>query len=178
LTSQTQVPTEQIELSVDPPNRTAVFTFVGGRPKGILTDGNYRAALFSRGVNTADGTPLDGNEDGLRGGDHAFHFHHLTGDADRNRSVDFADLVTLAQNYGTSRRTFSTGDFDYDDDCDFADLVLLAQRYNTSLPREGAVAAPTADAIQRPVLNPDVTTRPTKTSRAKPMTPLRRPTRQ
>lgn len=66
---------------------------------------------------------------------HEHSFFYLTGDANRDRKVDFADLHVLAQNYSQSGRTFTQGNFDYSPDgkVDFNDLLLLAQRYGTSL---------------------------------------------
>ena len=72
----------------------------------------------------------------------------LAGDANRDRTVNFNDLVALAQNYNTSGKTFSTGDFNADGGVDFQDLVLLAQRYNTTLPPPPAAASSPA-AVQR-----------------------------
>jgi hypothetical protein len=69
-------------------------------------------------------------------------FISLPGDANRDRAVDFNDLVLLAQNYNTPGQSCSTGDFTGDGLVDFNDLVKLAQNYNTTLPAPGA-AAPT-----------------------------------
>jgi hypothetical protein len=65
----------------------------------------------------------------------------LAGDATLDGTVDFNDLVHLAQNYNTtvSATTDSwwyNGDFTYDGVVDFNDLVKLAQNYNTALPSE------------------------------------------
>jgi hypothetical protein len=58
-------------------------------------------------------------------------------DANRDRRVDFADLLIVAQNYGQTGRTFSQGNFDYsfDGSVGFGDLLILAQNYNASLIR-------------------------------------------
>jgi len=60
----------------------------------------------------------------------------LTGDANLDGTVDFDDLVRLAQNYNTAdgQRVWYDGDFDYDGNVDFDDLVKLAQNYNSALP--------------------------------------------
>jgi hypothetical protein len=61
------------------------------------------------------------------------------GDANRDGKVNFADLVTVAQNYNTaSGATWAKGDFTGDGKVDFADLVQLAQNYNVGT---GAAAA-------------------------------------
>lgn len=52
------------------------------------------------------------------------------GDTDFSFSVDFDDLLKLAQNYGLGTdRTWLSGDFDGDNDVDFDDLLTLAQNY-------------------------------------------------
>jgi hypothetical protein len=63
------------------------------------------------------------------------------GDATLDATVDFNDLVKLAQHYNdtSGARTWFEGDFNFDGNVDFNDLVLLAQNYNTALPA-GAVA--------------------------------------
>jgi autotransporter-associated beta strand protein len=51
-------------------------------------------------------------------------------DADLDKFVTFADLLILAQNYGTSgTKTWTNGDFDGDGVTGFSDLLDLAQRY-------------------------------------------------
>jgi hypothetical protein len=60
------------------------------------------------------------------------------GDADVDGTVDFADLVRLAQNYGLAQKTWSDGDFDYDGNVDFDDLVSLAQNYSGTAIETGA----------------------------------------
>lgn len=62
-------------------------------------------------------------------------FHVLAGDANRDKLVNFDDLLIVAQNYGTSGNTFSQGNFDYSVDgiVNFDDLLIVAQQYGTSL---------------------------------------------
>jgi hypothetical protein len=77
----------------------------------------------------------------------------LAGDANLDGSVDFNDLVKLAQNYNTrvsdnTESWWTHGDVSYDGLVDFNDLVKLAQNYNTALtpaPIPGASAAFEAD---------------------------------
>lgn len=54
----------------------------------------------------------------------------LKGDANIDGTVNFNDLVLLAQNYNSTTSRWFFGDFDYDGDTDFQDLVPLAQNYN------------------------------------------------
>jgi Ca2+-binding RTX toxin-like protein len=74
----------------------------------------------------------------------------LYGDATLDGSVDFNDLVKLAQNFNTTlpatQGSWSRGDFTFDGVVDFDDLVKLAQHYNTGLPGATAASAP----VQRP----------------------------
>jgi hypothetical protein len=75
--------------------------------------------------------------------------HTLYGDATLDGTVDFADLVKVAQNYesAASDRHWFHGDFTYDGKVDFADLVKLAQNYDAAMPAgvPGATDAFTAD---------------------------------
>lgn len=57
----------------------------------------------------------------------------LKGDTNLSGSVNFSDLLTLAQNYGASDRVWTQGDFDYNGTVNFADLLALAQNYGGSL---------------------------------------------
>jgi autotransporter-associated beta strand protein len=58
----------------------------------------------------------------------------LRGDINIDSSVNFDDLLALAQNYNTTTgATWITGDSDYNGSVDFSDLLALAQNYNSSL---------------------------------------------
>jgi hypothetical protein len=99
---------------------------------GGLADANYRATL-SKGSFLANDAALD--------------FFVLAGDANHDRSVNFADLVILARNYSHSPRLFTDGDANYDGRVDFADLMILAGRYGSALlgassAKAASVAAP------------------------------------
>jgi Concanavalin A-like lectin/glucanases superfamily len=57
----------------------------------------------------------------------------LFGDASLNGTVDFSDLLSLAQNYqATSGVGWAQGDFDYNGTVNFNDLLALAQNYGQS----------------------------------------------
>jgi hypothetical protein len=74
----------------------------------------------------AAGNPLDPGA--------GFDFTVLAGDANHDRTVDFNDLVPLAQHYnGDGGALWADGDFTADGLVDFNDLVLLAQNYNRTL---------------------------------------------
>jgi hypothetical protein len=65
----------------------------------------------------------------------------LRGDNDLTGTVDFSDLLSLAQNYdpaGTGKR-WAQGDSDYNQTVDFDDLLALAQNYGTSAIRGSIV---------------------------------------
>jgi fibronectin type 3 domain-containing protein len=84
-------------------------------------------------------------------------YSHIPADANDDRSVDFNDLVALAQNYNTTGKTYAQGDFTGDGNVDFNDLVILAQHYNTTVPAaaapgETAQALPIAGAAPMPSL--------------------------
>jgi hypothetical protein len=60
----------------------------------------------------------------------------LDGDTNLDGAVNFADLVTVAQNYGKNdgTATWWQGDLNYDGNVNFADLVKIAQNYGAGLP--------------------------------------------
>lgn len=105
-----------------------------------LADGVYRITLQSEAAKDAAGNPLSAN--------HSFEFFVLAGDVNRDRAVNFDDLLVLAQNYGRTGRTFSEGNIDYsaNGSVNFDDLLLLAQRYGTSF----AVSPAPARSTTRP----------------------------
>jgi hypothetical protein len=130
-----------INLTTDAKIDTAASTVVYNSGTNVgkwtvashLPDGNYRATLRAGAVRDQFGDAL--------ASDVTTNFFVLAGDANRNRTVDFSDLVTLSQNYNGTGKTYSQGDFDYDGDVDFQDLVILAKNYGKTLPTSGAKAA-------------------------------------
>jgi esterase/lipase superfamily enzyme len=107
-------------------NTVATFTFP------LLTDGEYRFTLAAGAVKDVAGHELA--SDVVNEGPDAFI---LAADANRDRVVNFADLLIVAQNYGQTGRTLSQGNLDYSPDglVGFSDLLILAQNYGTSLIR-------------------------------------------
>jgi autotransporter-associated beta strand protein len=103
----------------------------------------------------------------------------LCGDVTRDRTVDFNDLVVLAQNYNTvGGMTLEQGDLNADGSVDFNDLVLIAQRYNTTLPAPAAVAAASADDAGSVLADASVTRTPEQpvfnmTTRIRPPAPVK-----
>jgi hypothetical protein len=110
----------------------------------VLADGNYRATITTALTDTA-GNAFAGN---------TLDFYVLAGDANRDRKVNFQDLVILAQNYNTTGKTFGQGNFNYDAGgvVNFADLVLFAQRYNTELAPPPPPPAPPVQSLGKPAL--------------------------
>jgi autotransporter-associated beta strand protein len=136
---------------IDIRNGKLVLDYTGGSsPEAqvvtILTTGYNQATKFSSGklknttasaseglgwvANTANSTVTIGAA--------------LYGDADLSGTVNFDDLLSLAQNYGaTGTGTWSKGDSTYDTNVNFDDLLKLAQNYGGSLALEGGVVIST-----------------------------------
>ena len=111
-------------FNYDPELRRVTLTLPPNVP-----DGEFSVSVLENSVFDVAGNALN---DAL-----PMNFHVLAGDANHDRSVDFADLLIVAQNYGQSNRTFSQGNVDYSSDnlVSFYDLLIVAQRYGTSLPQ-------------------------------------------
>lgn len=122
-------------FTYDAPTKTANFVLVPG-----LADGNYRATLAAGSVADAAGNGLASAS--------TLEFFVLAGDANRDRTVGFADLVILSQNFNLAGKTFSQGNFDYSVDgaVNFHDLVLLVQRYGSLVAQAVAIVAPVTAA--------------------------------
>ena len=126
-TTGLSVPSSSITLLYESQTRRATLTFDGFNG-AILPDGAYHLTLPSGSIQDAAGNV--GTEA------FALDFHVLAGDANRDRVVNFSDLLVIAQNYGQSNRTFSQGNFNYSPDgvVNFSDLLIIAQKYGSSLP--------------------------------------------
>jgi hypothetical protein len=140
-------------------------------------DGNYRATLSAGKVTDGQGRTLDANGDGVSGDDFSEDFFYLAGDTNHDRTVGFADLVAVAQNYGASGgKTYEQGDLNFDGTVSFADLVLVAQHYGTSLAPPTPPAAPAliaaAAPLPAPVLSPPATGLPGEVSAASSEAPV------
>lgn len=71
------------------------------------------------------------------------------GDIDFDGIVDFGDLLTLAQHYGSENATYSTGDLTGDGKVNFDDLLVLAQHYGDRITPAPFVA--TATPVPEPI---------------------------
>ncbi len=110
---------------------------------GELPEGDYRLTIQANDISNAAGQTLTSPL--------VYDFYVLRGDADRDRDVDFSDLLTLARNYNQGGRTFSQGNFNYSTDgkVDFDDLLMLARNYNKKLPAPTAAVESAAAASRR-----------------------------
>jgi hypothetical protein len=89
------------------------------------------APLFSVGYadgNTDVGTPAEPNQ--------ILIMYTLAGDANLDGTVNFTDLLIVAQNYNKTGEDWAGGNFTYDPTglVGFADLLIVAQNFNQSLP--------------------------------------------
>lgn len=91
-------------------------------PAGNLVVGVAEASSF--GTTTLYGQPVDSTAILL--------LSTFKGDSNLDRDVDFDDLLTLAQNYGSTSATFELGDNNYSGSVDFDDLLALAQNYGAT----------------------------------------------
>jgi hypothetical protein len=115
----------------------AVLTFRGpGVVVGSLPDGNYKLIVHAGRVHDAHGQALDGDGNGVAGGDRRDAFHRLFGDGDGDRDVDFRDLAgflsTLGKEEGDTE-FLAHFDHDGDEDVDWRDLWAFAARFGRHL---------------------------------------------
>ena len=164
VTTNTTVAAADISMQVGA-NNSVVFTFPN-YPGGVLPDGNYHATFVM-------GFPTDIVGNALSTG--GFDFFVLGGDANLDRTVDFNDLVVLAQNYNTTGGAlWSQGDFTGDGNVDFSDLVKLAQNYGATLAPPVPPPPPQPMVLQAPVVAA-VTAAQTKAGLFNTLTPIARP---
>jgi hypothetical protein len=65
----------------------------------------------------------------------------IKGDVNLSGTVDFADLLVLAQNFGlTGTQVWTGGDFNFDGAVDFTDLLAMAQSYGVSTLADGTLS--------------------------------------
>jgi hypothetical protein len=119
-TNNTIVPAASLVYTYDAATRAATWT-----PTTRLADGDYTVTFARENVRDTFGGALIA--------DAASSFFVLAGDADRDRDVDFDDLLALAQYFGQTGTTFGQADFDFDADTDFDDLLILSQSFGRSL---------------------------------------------
>jgi hypothetical protein len=107
----------------DPATRVVTFKLLGAGT--AAADGNYRLTVPAGAVTDAAGNAM--------AADFTYDFFVLAGDANRDRVVNFADLLAVAKNYNKVGATWADGDFTGDGVVNFADLLVLAKAYNKAL---------------------------------------------
>lgn len=127
-------------VAYDALTRTATWHFASPLP-----DGDFRATIPAGSVSDSNGIPLAADVIG--------NFWVLSGDANRDRKVDIADLAILATNWHGSGKLFSQGDFNYDGVVDSVDLAILAARWQQNLAPPVA-PAPVSIGIKAAVRKP------------------------
>lgn len=129
-------PNGQVPVSVDTSGSTATqtktrLTFSGpGTLAGSLTDGNYVLTVLGNQITLGD-QALNADNDGTPGGNFAFTFHRLFGDADGNRSVTAADFNAFRLAYGQSGP--SIFDFNGDGTVSASDFNDFRMRFGATL---------------------------------------------
>jgi hypothetical protein len=121
------------------------YRFTFDAPGGVLPDGNYRATIAAGDVTDRAGNALAAGA--------VVDFYVLGGDANRDRVVNFADLLVLARNYNGTGKGYAGGDFNYDGVVNFGDLLILARAYNKTLAVPPPAPAP-ALLVTAPVVAP------------------------
>lgn len=121
----------------------ATVTFGGALfVDGSLVDGNYLLRILGDRVIGLNNQALDGDGNGIRGGDLEFgaddadNFFRYYGDSDGDRTIGFVDFVAFRNTFGSS-----SGDanydraFDLDDDetIGFSDFVAFRNRFGSAL---------------------------------------------
>lgn len=109
---------------------------------GSLVDGNYELIIDSSKVTNTIGDELDGDRDGVAGGnlvfgaDEADGFFRLFGDFNGDRSNGFLDFTRMRAAFGTAEGDADyLGFFDFNDDgaIGFVDFVQFRGRFGSTL---------------------------------------------
>jgi hypothetical protein len=126
-------------FSYDPATRTATF-----RLRTDLRNGDYRATLAAGATAGGAGTAM--------AGDYVLDFFVLTGDVNRDRSVNGSDFAILAGSFGETGMTYDKGDLNGDGNVNGSDFAMLAGNFGRALPGPpaAAMAAPATTAPARP----------------------------
>lgn len=91
----------RVDVSLANGKTVAVLTFAGPEfVGGSVADGQYTLTVRADRVHDRWGRELDGDGDGVAGGDRAETFHRLFGDSDGDRDVDRADLERMLATFG------------------------------------------------------------------------------
>ncbi len=110
----------------------AVLTFAGTEfVGGSLADGSYTLIVRADRVHDRWGRELDGDGNGVSGGDRVDGFARLFGDTDGDHDVDHADLDVMLSSFRKSRGDVGFLwflDYDGDGDVDGLDMAQFNQR--------------------------------------------------
>lgn len=121
------------EISILGGKTVAVLTFVGTEfVGGSLADGSYTLTVRAEGVHDRWGRELDGDADGVAGGDRADGFFRLFGDDDGDGDVDRVDRDLFRSTLGKSAGDLGFLwylDFDGDGDVDGQDNGQFNRRF-------------------------------------------------
>jgi hypothetical protein len=137
----------QVATALTADGRTvATLTFGGGGfPAASLADGQYTLTLHAGLVTDhALGAALDGDGDGLVGGDRVDHFFRLFGDVTGDGQVDAADLAAFQKAYDPQRgmiRYSSSFDYNLDGVLDATDYAQFQRRLHTRLNGDGSTSS-------------------------------------
>lgn len=133
-------------MSVQVLGQKGIITFPG-MDGGVLPNGDYQFTLNAGAVTDTSGTPLFNST--------TTTFFSLAGDINRDRAVDFGDLLILAQNYGASGQSYAQGNIngDANGNVDFDDLLMLSQNYGASLLLAQPPGVKGRKAAQRPMVS-------------------------
>ncbi|MBX7106466.1 MAG: hypothetical protein K1X57_20490, partial [Gemmataceae bacterium] len=108
---------------------TVTLTFSGpGTQFGSLVDGRYTLTVLSSQVLGIEA--LDGDADGLAGGDYVANFHRLFGDANGDARVDAVDFLAFRLGLGLNNPAF---DFDGDGIVGPSDFLQFRLRFLQSV---------------------------------------------
>jgi len=105
----------------------ATLTF----PTASLDDGYYTLTFVAGYLHDASGGTLDGDNNGISGGNYALFFHRLFGDSDGNAFIDQSDFIAFRSAFNTADSIF---DFGGDGIVNQNDFIDFRSRFGTSPP--------------------------------------------
>jgi hypothetical protein len=147
-TTQRSVDRALYDVTYDPATFTLAVAFTG-LPGGMLPDGNYYIELDGDVIFDPAGNAVDGNGNGIPGGNYRLTPFVLQGDINHDRTVNSDDFAILYSNFGATGN-LSNGDLNSDSKIDFVDFQILERCMGHSLAApapEAAAPAPTAAVI-------------------------------
>jgi glucose/arabinose dehydrogenase len=106
------------------------FSFTGGLDVDSLPNGDYSLRIAASELIDSAAQILDGNADGVAGGDFVANFHRLLGDGNGDRTVGVADFLALRSAFLGASATF---DFDNNGVVNAADFLRFRLAFGTTL---------------------------------------------